>query len=145
MSADRFVEHESPWLHAAKPAAQVTLNMLNHADALGYNLDGEQYASIYRAMAAAAPKSPSLPLPPGTYVTSDCTIGDLMRMVASLTSERDALRQALDLVVAGPSAPTPLTAPDLPPPARRPDGTLAPQPKPFPMLKQASGSRRVGG
>ena len=37
------------------------------------------------------------------------------------------------------------TPADLPPPPRRPDGTLAPQPKPFPVLKQASASRRVGG
>lgn len=36
-------------------AAPVTLNMLNHADALGFDLDGDQYAAIYRAMAALAP------------------------------------------------------------------------------------------
>lgn len=35
--------------------ATVTLNMLNHADALGLDLSGEQYAEVYRAMHAVAP------------------------------------------------------------------------------------------
>lgn len=34
---------------------------------------------------------------------------------------------------------------DLPPPVLRPDGTLAPEPKPLPVLKTATPSRRIGG
>jgi hypothetical protein len=34
---------------------------------------------------------------------------------------------------------------DMPARARRPDGTLAPQPKPFPVMKQANDRRLIGG
>ena len=42
-------------------------------------------------------------------------------------------------------APAAFTASDLPNPPRRPDGTLAPAPKPLPALKPAGDPRRVGG
>ena len=53
-------------------------------------------------------------------------------LASRLIAENNALKQA----------PTPA---DLPVPPRRPDGTLAPQPKPFPVLKQASDRRLIGG
>lgn len=40
---------------------------------------------------------------------------------------------------------TPPTSSDLPLPVLRPDGTLAPQPKPLPVLKTHKPSRRIGG
>jgi len=59
-------------------------------------------------------------------------------LVGRLMAENAALKQA-SATFGDP------TLADLPAPGRRPDGTLAPQPRPFPVLKQASESRRVGG
>ena len=64
--------------------------------------------------------------------------------IANLEAERDAWKKLHDDLLARFTAQDSTPA-DLPAPARRPDGTLVPQPKPWKAPPVSAPSRRVGG
>lgn len=182
-------------VHGNRIVEPVTLNMLNHADALGYDLDGEQYAAIYRAMVAVAPPSQHKQRSGVTdmwaeYLASQQRVTELTETgnelvdrlakvqahvadlrdklnrkseaamresddknetIARLRAEITELRvqgmvevqaQGATLIVMDPLSQFSSAIPD---PPRRPDGTLAPQPKPWTPPKASGDARRIGG
>ena len=65
---------------------------------------------------------------------------DMERRIAALEAENAALRAHLAALTGAAPAPT-----DLPDPPRRPDGTLAPEPKPWSPPRETGDRRIIGG
>lgn len=127
-------------------------------------------ASIYRAMAAVAPRDaymsgvPFVAAKDARIAVLEAENAELKARSAMLKAEGRGLQRTWDSLCASNRAEIrdlktenaatrdelaprlgPLIAADLPDPPRRPDGTLAPQPKPLPVLTTQGPSRRVGG